>query len=236
MDDAERLAQASTGLGHAFTDTDLLAEALTHPSAENRRGGRVWNYQRLEFLGDRVLNLGVADMLLKAYPGDDEGDLARRHAALVRREALARVARTLDLGAFMAMSRGEIQSGGRDNPANLADACEAVIGAMFLDGGHAASDAFLKRHWAPLMAEDATPPRDAKTGLQEWAQGRGLPLPAYATVAESGPAHAPEFTISVHVEGCAATEGTAGSKRAAEQLAAAAMLAAIEEADNNDPG
>lgn len=225
-----RLNDISRALDYRFCRPELLEEALTHSSACPARGRsnpsarpRV-AYERLEFLGDRVLGLAVAEMLFYTFPHEAEGALARRHAALVRREALARVAATLGLDAALIMSKGEEEGGGRHNPTMLADACEAVLGAVYADGGLAAAVTIIRRHWEPLMAESVTPPKDAKTGLQEWAQGRGKPLPVYQTLGMEGPQHDPLFMISVTVEGYAPVTGRGASKRVAEQAAAAAML------------
>lgn len=215
---------ASSALGHNFARPDLLGEALTHPSAGVRGGC----YERLEFLGDRVLALVVAEMLLTGFPAEDEGALAKRLAALVRRETLADVAARIGLGERLRLSRGEDESGGRSNPSVLADAMEAVLGALYLDGGLAAAQAFIERHWEPAMSAAEHPPEDAKTRLQEWAQGAGRPLPRYRTVGSTGPAHSPTFSVEVSVEGGGPETGSGPSKRAAEQAAAAALLARIE--------
>ena len=164
-------------------------------------------------------------MLYEAFPEEAEGALSQRFSALVRREALEGVARRLALGQRLALGRGEGAGGGRDNPANLADACEAVIGALYIDGGLAAAERFIRRHWEPRMSADARPPRDAKTRLQEWAQSRALGLPVYRTLAASGPAHAPLFEIEAEVAGLGRASATGATKRAAEQGAAAALLA-----------
>jgi ribonuclease-3 len=202
-----------------------LVQALTHPSISQRRVlRRVTPYERLEFLGDRVLGLVVADMLFNSFPDEPEGALARRHAALVRRETLARVATAINLETAIAMSKGEEEAGGRANPALLADACEAVIGALYADGGFDVATAFVLRHWRPLMEEAAAPPKDAKTALQEWAQGLGKPLPVYTTVRVEGPPHDPLFKVSVAVADHEAAVATGPSKRAAEQAAATMLL------------
>lgn len=218
----DRVASAAEALGHGFARPELLAQALTHPSAKERRGGH--DYERLEFLGDRVLALIVTDMLLEAFPKADEGALAKRHAALVRREALARVAAEVGLGDFLVLSKGEEESGGRGSEAILADSVEAVIAALYLDGGLKASAAFVRRHWTRLMEAASEPPEDPKTILQEWAQGASKPLPSYRTVGVEGPPHEPTFSVVVHVEGIEPVTGSGPSKRAAEQAAAAAML------------
>jgi ribonuclease III len=220
--------------GHSFEDPSLLAQALTHPSALARGRSRVESYERLEFLGDRVLGLVVADMLYRAYPDEEEGALARRHSALVCRDALARVAGALDLGDFLTLSRGEEEGGGRRNPAVLADACEALIGALYLDGGLGAAEAFIRRHWSRLMQARQQPPRDAKTALQEWAQGEGRPLPAYETVGVEGPDHAPTFCVRVRVEGLEPVTANGPSKRAAEQAAAERLLSQVAAAGTGD--
>jgi len=207
-------------LGHRFRDRALLDLALTHGSA----GGGPRSYERLEFLGDRVLSLAIAHMLYERFPAEAEGALARRHTALVRAETLARIARDIGLPALIRLSRGEEDLGGRDNPALLSDVCESVLGALYLDGGHGAADRFIRATWAPLMDEDLSPPKDAKTALQEWAQGRGLPLPVYETVSADGPPHAPIFTVSARVEGHPAAAADGPSKRVAEQRAAALLM------------
>ncbi|MTJ82419.1 MAG: ribonuclease III [Telmatospirillum sp.] len=225
-----RLNNISRALGYQFRRLDLLEEALTHSSACPARGrggasGKARaSYERLEFLGDRVLGLTVAEMLFFHFPKENEGALARRHAALVRREALARVAETLGLPDALVMSKGEEDSGGRQNPTILADACEAVLGAVYADSGLDSARTIVQRLWEPLMAESVTPPKDAKTGLQEWAQGRGKPLPVYQTLGVEGPQHDPVFLVSVSVEGFPPLTGRGASKRVAEQAAATAML------------
>ncbi len=222
-------ADLEARLGHVFSHPDLLTQALTHPSITHGRAPRrATPYERLEFLGDRVLGLAVAEMLFQAFPHEPEGALARRHAALVRREALARVAAAIGLDQVVVLSKGEADAGGRANPALLADACEAVIGALFADAGFAVAQRFVRRHWEPLMAEAVAPPKDAKTALQEWAQGLGKPLPQYVTVGVEGPPHDPVFLVSVQVAGLEPATGRGQSKRGAEQAAAAALLQQVE--------
>jgi ribonuclease-3 len=217
-------------LGHVFKRSALLAEALTHPSAveprgkRRRRGPPVQTYERLEFLGDRVLGLVAADLLWRRHPDEAEGDLTRRHAQLVRRDALARVARDIGLDRHLVLSRSEAASGAAQNPSILADVCEAVIAAIYLDAGYPAAFAFVERRWEHLIAEMEGPPQDPKTRLQEWAQARGLGLPAYRVVETSGPDHAPRFTVAASVAQSDEASATASSKRAAETEAAAALL------------
>ena len=217
------MAAAAGIVEHAFGRPALLAEALTHPSASGHGHG----YERLEFLGDRVLGMVVADMLLATFTDEDEGALALRFTSLVRRESLAAIADQIGLAAVIEMTRGEEETGGRENPAILADALEAVIGALYLDGGLATADGFVRRHLAPAMRAAKGPSQDAKTALQEWAQANGLALPRYATVSTEGPAHSPTFEIEVRVEGRTPVSASGASKRTAEQAAAAALLAHI---------
>ncbi len=214
-------------LGHSFADPRLLEEALTHRSAARSDGHRFGN-ERLEFLGDRVLGLVVAALLLDTFPDAPEGELARRFTALVRREALEEVSASLDLGRYLQLSEGEARTGGHRNTGLQADACEALIGALYLDGGMNAARAFIHEYWRPFLAAASAPARDPKTRLQEWAQARALPLPDYRVVSETGPAHEPEFTIEVSVAGHAPAGAKAGTKRRAEQEAALALLAVID--------
>jgi ribonuclease-3 len=210
-------------LGYAFENPDLLAQALTHVSASGGAYGR--SYQRLEFLGDRVLGLCIAEMLYRAFLQEAEGDLSRRLSELVRRETCAEVAVAWDVGPHLKLGGGEVQSGGRRNQAILADACEAIIGAVFLDGGYPAARALVERSFANLLSTPDRPPmRDPKSALQEWAQGRGLPAPVYAVVEQVGPDHAPEFRVVVKVQGKENGLGLGASKRAAEQDAARSLL------------
>jgi len=211
-------------LGHRFDRPALLERAVTHPSAAPRRGAGAHGYERLEFLGDRVLGLVVTDLLLARFPEESEGDLGRRLAELVRRETVAEIAGRLDLAQYVRLAKGEQAAGERDNPAILADVCEAVFGALYLDGGLAAARAVIAPHWAPLIEAAPQPPQDAKTALQEWAQGRGLPLPDYQEVLRAGPAHGPTFTVEVSVAGEAPARGEGRSKRLAEQAAAGRLL------------
>lgn len=217
-----RSGDVEKALGYRFKDETLLKQALVHRSVASAPESA--SYERLEFLGDRVLGLVVAEMLFRRYPREAEGDLARRHAALVRREALARVALQIGLGEHLKMSRGEEDAGGRNNPALLSDACEALIGALYLDGGQEVSRSFIERHWPAMMEETAAPPKDAKTALQEWAQQRALPLPVYDTLAAEGPDHNPVFTVQVTVRGLPPVTASGASKRAAAQAAAQTLL------------
>ncbi|NKB57808.1 MAG: ribonuclease III [Alphaproteobacteria bacterium] len=213
--------ELAAALQYEFSDSQVLATALTHGSAASKPDD---TYERLEFLGDRVLSLAIAELLFNSYPDENEGKLARRYVALVRRETLADVATELGLGAYIVMSQSEADAGGRENPSLLADVCEAVIAAIYLDGGLAPAVSFIQRYWRDRMNQSDKPPLDAKTALQEWAQGRGLPLPAYEIVERTGPDHAPTFTIAVSVGDSQTGQGEGSTRRAAEQAAAEVLL------------
>ena len=213
-------------IGYHFADKTLLERAVTHISAASG-GARVNSYQRLEFLGDHVLGLVISDMLYKAFPRANEGELSRRLADLVRKETCADVARAMEIGPALKLGNSESHAGGRMRSTILADACEALIGAVYLDGGYAAAEGFIARFWKERMLKPPRPLRDPKTMLQEWAQARGLPTPAYRELARTGPHHNPKFRVAVELPDRPAAEGQGSSKRAAEQAAAAEMLAAV---------
>ncbi|MDK9696479.1 MAG: ribonuclease III [Siculibacillus sp.] len=221
MESSAALDALEARIGHRFADRELLARALTHTSAV---GNAAQSYQRLEFLGDRVLALTIAGMVYRAFPQADEGELARRLNALVKRETCAEVARDLGLGEVVRLGSGEAQSGGRAKSAILGDIAEAVIAAVHLDAGFEVAAAFVERHWTDRMMTARGPLRDAKTTLQEWLQGRGLAAPSYRQVARSGPDHDPLFTIAVDIAGLDGATGAGRSKREAEQNAATAVL------------
>ena len=235
------LGGLEAALGHAFASPGLLAEAVTHPSlaglARTGNGPKPGlAYERLEFLGDRVLGLLVAEWLLERFPLEREGELARRHTLLVKRETLAAVARAIGIGDHLRLSPGERDSGGRANLTILGDACEAVIGALYLDGGLAPARAFVRRAWVGhLEGGGRLPAQDGKTRLQEWAQGQGKPLPVYEIVRRSGPAHEPEFEVAVAVAGHPPAHGTGRSRRAAETTAAQALLALLDDNEGTTP-
>jgi ribonuclease III len=220
-----RLDELEQRIGYAFKDRALLLEALTHASALDSGRKQRRSYDRLEFLGDRVLGLIVSERLLDEHEHEAEGELAPRFNALVNRRACARAARVADLGAAVLLSPSEETSGGRGKEAILADVCESVIAALYLDGGMAEARAFVTRFWGEAFAEVATAPRDAKTALQEWAaaQRRGL---SYVVVEQSGPEHAPHFIIEARVDGFDVARGEGSSKRDAQRAAAAAFLEA----------
>jgi ribonuclease III len=217
------LKDLAAHIGHDFSDPALLELALTHSSA--RAGARLTqDNERLEFLGDRVLGLAVAELLTDAFSEAREGELARWFNQLVRAETCAEVAQSWKLGDVILMSGGEAGSGGRRKKTILANACEAVLGAVFADGGYEAAKRVVRTFWEPQLGriDFATP--DAKSVLQEWAQGRRLPLPRYLEIAREGPDHAPRFTAEVQIEGVAPERGEGANKREAEQAAALAML------------
>jgi ribonuclease III len=220
-----RASVLETRIGYRFADAALLDQALTHISALSGIRNRSGSYQRLEFLGDHVLGLVVSDMLFRAFPRADEGELSRRLADLVRKEACADVASTIELGAAIRLGGSESNAGGRSRIAILADVCEALIGAVFVDGGYAAAEALITRLWEQRMRAPKRPLRDPKTMLQEWAQALGLPTPAYREVERTGPDHDPEFRVMVELPDRVPAEGSGRSKRSAEQAAASVMLA-----------
>lgn len=211
-------------IGHTFTDRDLLERALTHASVGE--GAReVRHYERLEFLGDRVLNLVAAERLMALDPDAREGEMSRRLAALVNYHACARAAERAGLPAALRLSASATKVGARKSDAVLGDACEALIAALYIDAGLERARAFFEKFWAEEFdGLDAPRAKDPKTQLQEWAQGRGLPLPSYEVVARAGPAHAPCFTVEVQVQGFSPERGEGGSRQAAEKAAAQSML------------
>jgi ribonuclease III len=222
--------QAFAGrIGHRFADPSLLVRALTHASmsAPSRPDN-----QRLEFLGDRVLGLAISRALFVGDLSASEGQLAPRFNALVRKETCADVARSVGLGEVLRLGRSEMLSGGRRKDALLGDAMEAVIAAVFLDAGFDAAEAMVLRLWQSHLLDVQSISRDPKTALQEWAQGRGQRLPDYREIARTGPDHAPAFTVEVHLDSGLMGAATAPSKRAAEQAAAADLLARLEAQDD----
>lgn len=226
-DDEAGLDALEAALGHRFASRAHLRLALTHISSVTGAQGsqaRVRSYQRLEFLGDHVLGLVVSDMLYRAYPNAEEGELSRRLADLVCEEACAEVARAMDLGPYIRLGPGEDRTGGRERPAILADVAEAVLAAVYLDAGFEAAEAMVEKFWRPRLSTPGSSARDPKTALQEWAQGRGLPPPHYRLVERSGPDHNPEFRIAVELPGYTAIEATGPSKQVAQKAAAAAFL------------
>lgn len=215
-------------LGIAGAGERRLERALSHRSAS----GAGLGYERLEFLGDRVVGLLAAERLLQRFPSENEGAIARRHTALVRRDTLAEIARALDIGPLVIMSESEERGGGRENPAILSDVLEAVLAVVYLERGLDAARDLLAPYLDDHADRSDAPPRDAKTALQEWLQRRGRPLPAYRVVDRTGPDHAPEFTVEVSADGAEPVQARGRSKRQAETDAAEAMLAALDKTDD----
>lgn len=209
---------AAVSFGHKFKDTSLLSRALTHSSA----GGD--DNERLEFLGDRVLGFLIAEILIAKFPNATEGSLALKLNALVRMEACARVAQVAGIDKALILAPAEERTGGRNKGAILGDACEALIAALYLDGGITAARKFVTKYWTPLMAEVQGDLRDPKNALQEWAQGRKLGTPVYRLSRREGPDHAPRFTVEVLVKGLDPEPGEGQNLRSAEQAAARSLL------------
>lgn len=209
-------------LQYRFKENRYIERALTHASAHHDPNAH--DYERLEFLGDRVVNLIVADLLFHHFKDEKEGALAKRHTALVRTETLADIAKELNLGKFIVLSDAERQAGGAQNDNILADITEAVTASIYLDGGYNQAMDFVERVLGNRLHDMAEPPRDPKTTLQEWSQSQNLGLPTYELISQTGPDHAPEFTVQVSVEGQTPQSATSTSKKRAEKDAAQAMI------------
>jgi ribonuclease-3 len=219
-----KTAELENRLGYSFEDHELLARALTHASVRSHKGQ--WHdNERLEFIGDRVLGLAVAEMLHEAHPAASEGELARRYNRLVRGAACSQVARRIDLGSHLILSDSEAESGGREKETILADAMEALLGAIFLEAGFDTARQVVRALWSEQFEELPHVAADPKSALQEWAQGQGLALPEYLEVGRSGPDHAPHFVAEVQIVGRKPARGEGATKRQAEQAAARALLA-----------
>ena len=223
---AEKREACEGAIAYRFKDPLLLDRAMTHRSATQGKAV-AWSNERLEFLGDRVLGLVIVEALLVRFPDLREGDLAPRLNALVSRDTCAVVGAELGLGQYLIVDRSERATGGATKRSLLANAAEAVIGAVYLDGGLKAAEKFILRHWAALLKASNDKPRDPKSALQEWAQGAGLPTPSYRHDAREGPDHAPVFTAAVLIQGHDPVSGSGSSKQHAERDAAQKMLAAI---------
>jgi ribonuclease-3 len=223
----DRLKAAQDTIGYKFKDTKLLVRALTHPSAVGNGDAVRESNQRLEFLGDRVLNLVIAERLMERRKMESEGELAPRLNRLVKKGACADAMRHLNLQDFILLSDGEEAAGGRMRESTLGDACEAIIGAIFKDGGLSPARKFIEKAWAPQFASAPAETKDPKTLLQEWAQGHGLPLPDYDVLSRSGPDHEPVYEIEAKVEGRGSAVATGPSKREAERSAAALLLQSL---------
>jgi ribonuclease-3 len=220
---ARKFKDLEKRLGYRFKNQALIERALTHASVKGSKTAREDN-ERLEFIGDRVLGLAIVEILNEAFPEASEGELARRYNRLVKGETCAKVGRDLGLGTFMVLSESEAESGGRHKPTILADAVEAVLGAIFLEAGFNKARDVVRRLWESEGEPHPKASVDAKSALQEWAQGQGLALPHYVEVERTGPDHAPFFTSEVRIKGKQPARGEGASKRAAEQAAATALL------------
>ncbi|MCH8863000.1 MAG: ribonuclease III [Proteobacteria bacterium] len=227
-----KVSDLEAALGHRFKDQSLLLQSLTHPSLDGSP-----HYQRLEFLGDRVVGLVIAEALYEMFPEEREGSLSRRLAYLVRRETLGEIALEVGLAPHIRMAENAEAAGGRENPALLSDIIEAVIAALYKEGGFALARDFVLRHWQSRLTASGVTLKDAKSALQEWAQGRGLNTPTYKTVDRSGPDHDPTFRISVEIPGLGSAEAEGSAKRDAEQEAAGILLEELLRKDpQKDPG
>jgi ribonuclease-3 len=205
-------------------DSDVVALPHIEPALTHSSTGTQANYERLEFVGDRVLGLVVAQMLYEFFPEESEGGLAKRHAALVQGKTLAQIAREIGLGDALILSDAERAAGGAENENILADGLEAVIGALYLDAGLETCARAVRQLWASRIDVLSEPPQDPKTALQEWAQGRGLPLPVYELIGREGPDHAPQFDVRATVKGFSPVQARGASIRAAEKAAARQLL------------
>jgi ribonuclease III len=228
------IAELERRIGHVFADRDLLERALTHGSV-TKGSAKIRNNERLEFLGDRVLNLAVAEQLMRLRPDASEGELSKLMNQLVNYRACAEVARRAGLREALRFDASASKIGARDNTRVLGDACEALIAALYLDAGFPAARGFVLGFWADLLANLDAPEKDPKTLLQEWAMARGLPLPTYRVLRQEGSAHAPVFTIEVGLPGLEPMSAVGGSKKEAERLAADAMLARHADAAPDAP-
>ncbi|MCP5382247.1 MAG: ribonuclease III [Kordiimonadaceae bacterium] len=214
-------------LGYKFKNETLLCEALTHPSLEGNP-----NYQRMEFVGDRVLGLAIAVWMYELHPNADEGGLASRHTNLVRREACTKIGKKLELGRFLHMAKSSDETGGRTRNTIIADSVEAIIGAIYLDSDFKTAEKFIRRNWIDLANNVKVADRDAKTKLQEMVQATGRPTPVYTTIDKMGPDHEPVFTIAVRVQDEGEEIAKGQSKREAEKQAASLMLARLKSSWN----
>lgn len=222
-------------INYRFKNDAILEEALTHPSLNKRNSkNQTENYERLEFLGDSILNMVMSAMLFKLFPEEKEGALAKRKTDLVCGSTIANVAKEIKLGDFIIMNNSERCNGGKHNLKNLENALEALIGAIYIDGGFENVEKFVTQYWKKLAKDTLSPPQDPKTSLQEWTQRNKTPLPEYELAKQTGPAHNPEFTISVCIENYGKVSACAFSKKGAAQKAAELMLEKINNSEKNN--
>lgn len=223
--------------GYKFRNKDLLIEALTHPSALGKRDSKVSkrkNYERLEFLGDSVLSMIIAEFLIDQYKTENEGNISKRHTALVCGSTLAKIAKIIDIPSMIIMSKGEESSGGRDNEHILENVVESLIGAMYLDGGLEEARKFIHRFWKSLALRNIQPPRDPKTELQEISQAYNKSLPVYDLVEQRGTAHEPLFVVKVCIDSKGEALGEGKSKKEAEKKAAIKMIKILKLEDKHN--
>lgn len=213
------MTELETLLHHQFNDPALLQRALTHSSSATKKQP---SYERLEFLGDRVLGIVVADMLFHSFPQDKEGALAKRHSILVKQGTLEKIAELLNIDQHIRYGRHD--GAPAPSPSVKADVVEALIAAMYLDGGFAVADRFIRQYWGAFISAEDKPPEDPKSALQEWAQGKGIELPTYKVIGQSGPDHNPLFIIQVSLPGYPAQQAESTSKQSAQKLAARLLL------------
>lgn len=223
IEDNNKLTMLEKRLGYSFNNVELLEQALTHSSARVMQE-KISDNERLEFLGDRVLGLTIAGHLYQKFPKALEGELAKRFNGLVRMETCEKVARNLEVGTFLILSDSERLTGGHDKSTILADACEAIIGAVYLDGGYEAARDLIVDIWAEYFDKAVEIPRDPKSALQEWAQLKKFKLPRYDEIERKGPDHAPYFIVEVQVGALLPEKGEGNTKRAAQQNAARNLL------------
>ncbi len=229
----EQREACEAAIGYRFKNGALLDRAMTHRSATQGKAAE-WSNERLEFLGDRVLGLVIADALYLRFPTSREGELAPRLNLLVSRDTCAKVGAEIGLGEWLIVDRAERSTGGATKPSLLANATEAVLGAIYLDGGLKPSEKFILLHWKSRLAAAEARPRDAKTSLQEWAQGEGRKAPTYRHEGRTGPDHAPVFTAVVVVDGAPEASGAGASKQEAERAAARALLIMLGQGENDE--
>lgn len=220
----KNLSELEKAIAYSFLDKILLQRALTHSSS-----GSAENYERLEFLGDRVLGLVIAALLYEKFPEEKEGDLAKRLASLVQGQTLAKLAIKISLGDYIQLSASEREAGGAKNEHILADVFEALIGAMYLDGGFEPCSALIKTQWADVLYTMKKPPQHPKTALQEWLQGKGLPLPVYEIIGQSGPDHAPVFEVELRIKAMDAVKASGKSRAEAETQAAKIFMQGVKD-------
>jgi len=224
--DPKSIEDLQKKIGYNFKDPNLLKIAMTHSST-----GEQDNYERLEFLGDRVLGLVIASLLFNKFPSENEGDLAKRLASLVQGQTLADLSSRLSLGDYIFFSSAEAASGGAENDHILADVFEALIGALYIDSGYSECSKLIETHWQDVLYTMQSPPQHPKTAIQEWAQGKNLPLPSYDIISQSGPDHAPMFEVQLNIKGHPPISATGRSRAEAEKLVATDFMAGMIEKD-----